>query len=229
MKLSDLYAITSSSLQLSDNDLMLVADYNDYGIVSSKACSLKDLKNFINFDIDIVNKLNQLLAQSSFKDTISTNIDEYIINLIDNLKENGANQNDFIILTSAGFSFKNSNDIVNSSYFSSYITKSQHDIYNANTINLIDNLSKNYNQLNNSLSSYATNSYVDNEITSAKKQLISDVQLYVTSKLDQHVLKKDYNQLSGKVQQLQNKQLTSIEFSVLTTKISQILQKFNNN
>jgi len=58
MKLTDLYAITSSSLKLSDNDLMLVADYNDQGIVSSKACSLNDLKKFINSELITASQLN---------------------------------------------------------------------------------------------------------------------------------------------------------------------------
>lgn len=225
MKLTDLYAITSSSLKLSDNDLMLVADYNDQGIVSSKACSLNDLKKFINSELITASQLNQLLKEVGINDTISTNIDNYIYNLISNLKENGAKQNDFIILTNTGFSYKNSDDIISNIDFTNYITKTQYTTDKNNTITLINELSNKYEYLNNSLQSYATNTFVTTQILNTKTQLINNMNMYTQSKLNDYVLKSDYNQLLNVVKSLSGEHLNNRQFEDLTKKIDYIKEK----
>ena len=225
MKLTDLYAITSSSLKLSDNDLMLVADYNDQGIVSSKACSLNDLKKFINSELITASQLNQLLKEVGINDTISTNIDNYIYNLISNLKENGAKQNDFIILTNTGFSYKNSDDIISNIDFTNYITKTQYTADKNNTITLINELSNKYEYLNNSLQIYATNTFVTTQISNTKTQLINNMNMFTQAKLNDYVLKSDYNQLLNVVKTLSGEHLNNRQFEDLTKKIDYIKEK----
>ncbi len=136
MKLTDLYELTSGTISLTDNDLILISDYNN-NAVNSKACSLKELKNFFTQNYITNEQLQNEISKLDYTDAISAVVDKRFNNMINDIIEKGGNLKDYIIFDYAGFSTKHYSEIIYD-----IIALENHNIYNNTLTNILSDLQK---------------------------------------------------------------------------------------
>lgn len=220
MKLTQLYQLTSSNLELSDNDLILISDYSENGMVSSRAASLKDIRQYIDHEFITSQQFQELLNAKGVTDVLSANINAFIKQKLNELVLNGAKQDDFLTIgfnegVVTGFNYYTKQDMVNNIDFSNYITIEQHNQIqtgiNQNITNIknslsssIDNTLENIQLLENTLSG---------KISQVKQQLIN-----LSSQFQEQ-----YNNLVSKIAQ------NSIKIQQLSTVIQSNIEKIEQN